>query len=339
MRTETGTIAVFGAGSVGCFIGGSLLHAGADVVLVGRARLQQQTRQTGLALSDHEGRKLQVLPAAVRFEQDPAALAGARLILVTVKSADTAAAAAAIATYAAPDALVISFQNGVGNDAMLRASLTQPVLGGIVPFNVVQTADARFHRGTEGQLLVESSPQLEPWLDLFRAAHLPLQQRTDFLALQWGKLLMNLNNGVNALSGLPLREQLSQRGYRLCTAALMTEALQVLQAAGICPAKASRIAPRVMPFILRLPDFLFTRVAAASLRIDPSARSSTWEDLQAGRRTEVDFLNGAVVRLAAQLGRAAPANERMVALIRQAEAQRNRGMPARALLAALQGRA
>jgi 2-dehydropantoate 2-reductase len=69
-----------------------------------------------------------------------------------------------------------------------------------------------------------------------------------------------------------------------------------------------------------LPDALFTRVAATMLRIDPQARSSMWEDLQAGRRTEVDYLNGAVVKLAQSLGLNAPANARMVTLMRAAEA-------------------
>jgi len=71
--------------------------------------------------------------------------------------------------------------------------------------------------------------------------------------------------------------------------------------------------------LLRLPDFLFTRIAATMLRIDPEARSSMWEDLQAGRRTEVDYINGAVLKLAATIGRDAPYNRRIVELIRRAE--------------------
>ena len=94
----------------------------------------------------------------------------------------------------------------------------------------------------------------------------------------------------------------------------------MLRAAGIRPAKVARVGPSLLPTLLRLPDALFTRVAAAMLRIDPQARSSMWEDLQAGRRTEVDYLNGAVVTLAQSLGLSATANQRMVALVRAAEA-------------------
>jgi 2-dehydropantoate 2-reductase len=81
---------------------------------------------------------------------------------------------------------------------------------------------------------------------------------------------------------------------------------------------------------------LFKRIAAAALRIDPEARSSMWEDLQAGRRTEVDYLNGAVVALAERTGLDAPANRRIVALVHAAERGDGEGMKGKRLLAALQ---
>ena len=194
------------------------------------------------------------------------------------------------------------------------------VLAGMVPFNVVQLPEGGLHRGTEGEMMVEASPALAPWHAAFSAAHAPLVERADFAEVQWGKLLLNLNNPVNALSGLPLKTELSQRAYRRCLALLIDEARVVLRAAGIHPAKVARVGPGLLPTLLRLPDALFTRVAAAMLRIDPQARSSMWEDLQAGRRTEVDYLNGAVVKLAQSLGLNSPANARMVALMRAAEA-------------------
>jgi 2-dehydropantoate 2-reductase len=137
---------------------------------------------------------------------------------------------------------------------------------------------------------------------------------------------------VNALSGIPLKAELSQRAYRRSLALLIDEALMILRIAGIHPAKVARVGPRLLPVLLGLPDAAFKRVAAAMLRIDPEARSSMWEDLQAGRRTEVDYLNGAVVKLAESLGRAAPANRRMIELIRNAEADAPAALPGRVML-------
>lgn len=315
-------IAIFGAGSIGVYVGGSLLAAGIDVRLIGRAWMGERIARQGIVLTDLYGHRVELDGARVPYTEDPGALADADLILVTVKSADTATAADAIHTHAKPSALVLSLQNGIGNADVLRSRLSGlTVLAGMVPFNVVQMADGRFHRGTEGELMVEASPALGHWQPIFDAAHLPLLERKDFVAVQWGKLLLNLNNPVNALSGLPLKTELAARAYRRCLALLIEEALGVLRAAGIAPAKLARVSPRLLPPLLRLPDFLFKRIAAAMLRIDPEARSSMWEDLQAGHRTEVDYLNGAVVRLADSLGLAAPANQRAVELIRQAEQQ------------------
>jgi 2-dehydropantoate 2-reductase len=134
-------------------------------------------------------------------------------------------------------------------------------------------------------------------------------------AVQWGKLLLNLNNPVNALSELPLQAQLRNRDYRRVLADLQSEALGVMARAGITPAQVTPVAPRALPHLLRLPNWIFTRVAARMLRMDAQARSSMADDLRQGRVTEIDDLCGAVVRLARANGLAAPLNEAMCQLI------------------------
>jgi 2-dehydropantoate 2-reductase len=331
-------IAIFGAGSIGAYVGGALIAAGAEVILIGRARMRERIALHGMTVSDMDGRNTRLPADRVRYSEDPAAVAGAALVLVAVKSADTESAAQSLALHAAPDALIVSLQNGIGNADVLRRALPgRAVLAGMVPFNVVQLPECRFHRGTEGSLMVAASPALAPWLPVFEAAGLPLLQRSDFVAVQWGKLLLNLNNPVNALSGIPLKAQLSDRDYRRCLALLQDEALQALKASGIVPAQVGKVPLSRMPRLMRLPNWLFTRVAAAALRISPEARSSMWEDLEAGRRTEIDYLNGAVVALAERAGLDAPANRRIVALMHAAERGDGGGMGGRELLAALRG--
>lgn len=333
---NSNTIAIFGAGSIGAYVGAALIAGGADVVLIGRERVCERFGRDGISISDMDGRRERIDAARIHCSTDPAALREAGLILVTVKSADTAAAAAALAAHAQHDALVLSLQNGIGNADVLRAALPgMTVLAGMVPFNVVQTADGRYHRGTEGRLMAEAAPALSRWLPAFAAGGLPLVERADFTAVQWGKLLLNLNNAVNALSGLPLKAELSQRDYRRCLALLMEEALRALAVRGIVPAQVGGVPPQRLPMLLKLPDWIYRRVAATSLKIDPEARSSMWEDLQAGRRTEVDYLNGAVVKLASEAGLDAPANRRIVELAHAAEAGKRGAMTGTELLAAL----
>jgi 2-dehydropantoate 2-reductase len=211
----------------------------------------------------------------------------------------------------------------------------QAIVTGMVPFNVLNRGNGAFHQGTEGGLDTERHPGLEAYADAFERARLPLTQHAEILPVQWAKLLLNLNNPINALSDLPLRDELAQRAYRKCLAAAQAEALELLTAAGIAPARLMAIPPHRLPGLLRLPDFIFRRLASKMLAIDPLARTSMWEDLQAGRRTEMDYLNGEVVQLAESLGRTAPVNQRLVELIRQAESGERRAWSGPELLATL----
>lgn len=312
---------MYGAGGIGCYVGGRLAATGTPVTFVGRQRMADVLAGHGLRLTDYLGADLRV--ADVPFETTPAAASDADLVLVTVKSAATESAADELSSVLKPGAVVVSFQNGVRNGEVLRSRLTsQVVVTGMVPFNVLNRGGGVFHQGTEGKLDVQRDPALAPYLDAFERAGLPLTLHDDILPVQWAKLLLNLNNPINALSNLPLRDELSQRAYRRCLAAAQAEALGLLDAAGIRPAQLLAVPMHRFPAVLRLPDFLFRRLASKVLAVDPLARTSMWEDLEAGRPTEIDYLNGEVVRLASSLRRAAPVNSRLVDLIRAAESDR-----------------
>jgi 2-dehydropantoate 2-reductase len=137
--------------------------------------------------------------------------------------------------------------------------------------------------------------------------------------VQWGKLLLNLNNALNALADLPLRRQLSSRPWRCLFADQVAEALAAIKAEGIKPVSPTPIPFSWLPRLLRLPDPVFEILLGRTMKIDPEARSSMWEDLQHGRRTEVDYLQGVITEIAARHGLEAPLSRRIVDLIRQAE--------------------
>ena len=153
----------------------------------------------------------------------------------------------------------------------------------------------------------------------FQKAGLEIVFEKDMLAVQWAKLLLNLNNSINALSKKPLKEQLSIRKYRQCVAMAQQEALELLDCAQIKPAKLTVVPTHLIPKLLSLPNPLFKLLSRKMLAIDPLARSSMQDDLIAGRPTEVDWINGEVLKLAEQSGRQAPINARLIALIKQSE--------------------
>jgi len=327
---------VYGAGSIGCYVGGRLAATQAEVVLVGRERLAGELGEHGLRVTDLHGNDLRV--EHVDFQTKPAAAADSDLVLVTVKSAATEEVARQLAPLIRPDAVVISFQNGLSNADVLRRHLSQPVLAGMVPFNVVHREAGWFHQGSEGDLEVAADDALKAYLGVFAAAGLPLVQHDDMDAVLWAKLLLNLNNPVNALSGLPLKAELSQRDYRRCLAMAQREALSVGAAAGRTAAKLSPVPPALIPRMLGLPDVAFRILAQSVVAIDPLARSSMWEDLEAGRPTEIDWINGEVVRLGADHGVPTPVNEQLVELVREAEQGGRRDWTGAELLRLLRAR-
>jgi 2-dehydropantoate 2-reductase len=157
---------------------------------------------------------------------------------------------------------------------------------------------------------------LRDTLDVVGAA---VAEHANMTEVLWGKLILNLNNALNALAGIPLAAELADRRWRLLLATQIDEALAVLKATGIRPGVVEGVPPWAAPRILRLPDWLFRLVARRMLAIDPQARSSMWEDLLRGRITEVDYLQGAILALAKRIGVATPMTERIVRLIKEAE--------------------
>jgi 2-dehydropantoate 2-reductase len=312
-------IVVAGAGSIGCFVGGLLAAAGRDVAFLARPRIRDELATYGLSLTDCDGGAWRLEPSRLSLHVDSAILAGADLVLVTVKSGATAEMGGLIAAHCRPGTRVVSLQNGIGNaDRLAAEAPAQTIVAGMVPFNVLHRGEGGFHRGTDGALTIAAGhPEI---LEALTVPGLALADHPDMAGLAWGKLLMNLNNALNALSGLPLLQQLGDRRWRRVLASCQREALAALAQAGIEPARVGKVRPALLPRILVLPDRIFRLLARAMLKIDPQARSSMWEDLEKRRPTEIDHLQGAVVDLARSGGLAAPVNERVTAAIRAAEA-------------------
>ncbi|KAL6055449.1 2-dehydropantoate 2-reductase [Balamuthia mandrillaris] len=227
------------------------------------------------------------------------------------------------------------------------------VLQGMVGFNVVWEKGATFHKGTTNPIVIEKSAssslsssdeanaKVNELVRKIKEAGLEVATTTDIIATKWSKLLLNLNNAVQALSGVPLKQELKTRGYRFVFltcfvfywfffsvtsftttkrkvfAACQREALQVLNAHHIKTVRIGLLVPSLLPTLLSLPDWLYNLIMP--VRISSRAHGSAWEDLERKRTTEIDFLNGEIIRLAKLKGIATPVNERVVALIKEAE--------------------
>lgn len=315
-------IGVLGAGAIGGYLGTRLSFGGAAVTLVGRRSLvEARERLHAITLDGTEQRPSDDLVAT----EDPAALAEADVVLVTVKSNATAEAADVVAKHAPADAVVVSFQNGLTNARTLRERLGPRAIAGMVAFNVVREAEgARLRQATRGPLVAgpgeggvaEAMGRLAAAFD---ACGLPLERRSDIEGVLAGKLLLNLNNGICAATGLPIAASLRSKDARWCLSRCMREGLAALRRAGLRPVSVLGLPPWIIARALLLPNAILLRVAKRMVSADPNARSSTLQDLDAGKPTEIDALNGAIVALATEHGVPCPANATVVEIIRELE--------------------
>ena len=311
-------VTILGAGLVGCYVGGMLASRGNDVRFFGRENMGEQVTKNGMALSSHDTPSRFIPGETINWICDASQLVHSDLVVVCVKSNDTIKAAEMIDKYCKAGTTIFSFQNGVGNGKTLRQNVRDKlVLAAMVGFNIVRFDDQqpRFHCGTEGEIIIQNHDHAKYLTGILNEADIISRTDNDIQSILWGKLILNLNNGVNVLSGLPLKTQLENRYYRKILAFCMEEALAVIKLSGIKPAKIGKVKPEIIPTLLRLPNLVFKILASGMLKVDEDARSSMWEDFATGRRSEIDYLNGAVCKLGAELDISTPVNDKMVELV------------------------
>ena len=314
-------VGVFGAGAIGGYLGIFLSAAGAEVVLNGRPHLVQSRDQLRAAPI---GRGELFPGQSLRVATSPNELADVDGCLVTVKSRDTDQAGATLLPLLRPDALVISFQNGLDNAKLLARHLgPERVSHGVVNFNVFRQGET-FRQATRGDLFAGTlagrhGHTLGELAALFAARGARLQIRGDIERVVAGKLLLNLNNGVCAASGLGIAASLRSRDARWLFARCIREGIAAFRAADIEPGLVTVLPPRWIARLLMMPDAFVLTVARALASVDEAARSSTLQDLDKRRTTEIDELNGAIVALAKSHGTSAPANEAIVNAVHELE--------------------
>ena len=312
------TVGVFGAGAIGGYLGALLSAQGHPVVLVGRRMLLDIGER--LTARTMGGRTLSLGPGAT-LTDDPARLAEVDLCIVAVKSKDTATAARQLKPVLKPGTPVVSFQNGLRNGVVLREGGLEGALAGMVSFNVFRDGDTLV-QATSGPLVAEPGAHraaLEQLKASLEAVGEEFEIDPEIEAVQAVKLLLNLNNGICALAGVSIAESLALRPLRRAFAACIREGLAIYRAAGIPMARIGLLSPPIIARLLPLPNAIVLRVAPSLIDIDPRARSSTLQDLEAGKKTEIDMLNGELVRLAEERGAPCAVNAWVVEQIHRLE--------------------
>jgi len=299
-------VAVMGAGAVGCYFGGMLARAGHEVVLIARPQHVEAIARDGLRMETTSFEEQVRLAAS----SEPSAVHGAELVLFCVKSLDTESAGALMRPHLAPDALVLCLQNGVDNAERLRSVLTGTAVAAAVVYVATEMASPGHvkHHG-RGELVIEPaisrSISSEAVAQALIAAGVPTEISGNVRGALWAKLILNCAyNAVSAIAQLPYGRAVAGEGIRDVMRDVVAECLAVAQAEGV------QVAGDVHAAVAKL---------AASM---PSQYASTAQDLARGKRTEIDYLNGLIVRRGEALGVATPANRVLWALVRLMESRR-----------------
>ncbi|MFH1927478.1 MAG: ketopantoate reductase family protein [Chloroflexota bacterium] len=312
-------VLVMGAGAIGSLVGGRLAAAGNDVTLVGRPALVNAVNARGLVIVDsHDNSCAHSVRAVSAVEEIQQGDAEFDLIVITVKVYDTLAAATSLLPLAKRGTPVLVLQNGVGGDEIAKQVLEGSVLFSAIITLVVSVLEPGRIRltttkGGVGLAPASSGQPLTALADLLRQAGFSVRTYGDYRAMKWSKLLLNLlANASPAILDMPPDEIFADSRLSMLEVTAFREALSVMRGMGLSsvslpdyPVPLFAWALSTLPLVLLRP--LFQRLVAGGRG---GKMPSLHIDLSRGKgKSEVEYLNGAVVRAAQQLGMRVPANE------------------------------
>ena len=297
-------IAVVGAGAVGGYFGGLLARAGASVVMIGRPSFVDAVKKNGLFLDTLQFQE----SVRVEASTDLDTVRGAEIVLFSVKTTDNATTARALAPLLAPSAIVLSLQNGVDNVEQIRAAAAIEALPVVVYVAASVPEPGRVKHVGRGDLVIgPRSERTERVAALFARANVPCRISENIEGELWTKLVWNC--ALNAVSAL------GRAKYGQIAASV--DAWKVVESA-VHEVLAVARAANVHPPELEDPKAALAGALMVATQMS-EALSSTAQDMNRGKRTEIDSLNGYISRCGAKLGVATPVNHALYALVKLAE--------------------
>ena len=291
-------IAVMGAGAVGCYYGGMLAQAGHGVTLIGRPQHVEAMDRHGLILE----RKSTTTNIPVQAAAEAETVRDAELVLFCVKSTDTKNAGQAMAPYLAPNATILSLQNGVDNAERLQLQLERQVIPTVVYVAAEMAGPGHVRHHGRGELILGPSPGSIALAALFTAAGIPTEVSDNAIGALWAKMILNCGyNALSAIAQQPYGPLAEAEGVRAVIRDAVQECLAVAQMMGV-----------------RIPGDPWRAVAQIEETM-PTQYSSTAQDLARGKPSEIDYLNGYILRKGQELGVATPVNRVLHTLVKLLE--------------------
>ena len=297
-------IAVMGAGAVGCYYGAMLARAGHEVRIVGRMQHVEAVNARGLILETSGFTEAIHVAATV----DASEVAGADIILFCVKSNDTIEAGNDMARHLSDRVTVLSLQNGVDNSERLQVVLKRPVVPVAVYVATDMPAPGHVRHHGRGELVIGECPASAAIAEAFENAGIPTKVSDRVIEALWTKLIVNCAyNALSAVAQLPYGRLIEVDGTVDVIRDVVCECADVAGRLGVS------VPQGILETVLGI---------AASM---PNQYSSTAQDLARNKTSEIYYLNGYVVRKAAELGIPTPANRALLVMVKLIEAKNAAG--------------
>lgn len=291
-------IAVMGAGAVGCYYGGMLARAGHTVTLIGRPLHVEAMNAKGLRLETSAFDT----HVKVQASTDPSAISETEALLFCVKSSDTELAGQAVKPHLPSGIPVLSLQNGVDNADRLSQVLQQPVIASVVYVGTDMAGPGHVRHHGRGELVLGDQPQSASCSAWLAAAGIPNTISPNIKGALWTKLIINgVYNAPSAITQLPYGQLVQVPGMWTLMRQAYDECIALAQAAGV------ELDQPVWPMIETIAQTM------------QGQYSSTSQDLQRSKPTEIDHLNGKLVRLGEQLGVPTPTHLGLWSLVKGLE--------------------
>ena len=303
-RKDWPRIAVVGAGAVGGYFGGMFARAGAPIVLIGRRHFADAVNSNGLVLDKSKGQERIRVSATTEMS----AIQDCSLILFSVKANDTAQTAKQIAPFLQPDATVVCLQNGVDNADRVRAATNVVTVPAVVYVAVSVPEFGRVKHLARGDLVIgPPSERTREVANVFNRAAISCRISENIEGELWVKLLCNCAlNAISALGHARYGEIAKSDDARQLMQNVVDEVLAIARAAHV-----------VLPGVHDRASGMAAAMEIATQMTN--AFSSTAQDLNRGRPTEIDALNGYIARRGAELGVPVPVNHALFTLVKLAE--------------------
>lgn len=314
--------AVIGLGAVGSVIGGLISKNNKNITLIGKKKQIEQIEKNGLKITKN---KSETTIENLNLSSDFSSIKKVDIIFVCIKSQDTKKLFLDLKDHMKEETVIVSLQNGVRNTEIINKIVKNKVLSSVILFNALYKKPGQVDLTIKGKILLEDDKKYSKKIyELFKDTGIKITLVENIKKFQWSKLILNLQIAVTAITGQTIKESIINKDSRKIIAETMYEGVKIVEKSGIKIESLPDLDPKKMIKRLTKLNTFFLKIGSKFLGVSEKARNSMWQSLVRNRKTEIEYINGEIVKLAEKNKMSAPINRKLVRMIKDLEKKERR---------------